>query len=232
MSETPFALSELPWSPLALAADIEAGTSAGTVWNGAEIVIWRDSRGSLHAWEDRCPHRGMKLSFGFVRGDRLACLYHGWEFGDDATCRYIPAHPELAVPPTIRVARYKAAEALGMVWVAHPDAAEPSPEDSHAVFGLRSLQIDRSAPEIADLICRVGLPGCGGLNMPERLGPLIRWRQGDLGLIAGLQPMTDASCTLHLGMESDLPGTERAAMISATVALRTLAESSRSEGLS
>ena len=224
--------TDTPWSPLALAADIEPGTSAGTVWNGAEIVIWRDSAGHLHAWEDRCPHRGMKLSFGFVRGDRLACLYHGWEFGSDASCRYIPAHPELAVPPTIRVARYRVAEALGMVWIAQEDVTKPSPNSSRTIIGLRSLQIDRSAPDIADLLCQVGLPGCGSLSMAERLGPLIQWRQEDLCLIAGLQAMTDASCVLHLGIENELPGQVRAALVPATVALRNLAEAPSPERLS
>ena len=46
-----------------------------------------------HVWEDRCPHRGMRLSMGFVRSDRIACLYHGWQYGTDGHCLYIPAHP-------------------------------------------------------------------------------------------------------------------------------------------
>ncbi|MGY6696587.1 MAG: Rieske 2Fe-2S domain-containing protein [Roseinatronobacter sp.] len=224
--------TDAPWCPLALAADIEPGTAAGTVWKGAEIVIWRDSAGRLHAWEDRCPHRGMKLSFGFVRGDRLACLYHGWEFGGDASCRYIPAHPELSVPATIRVARYQVAEALSMVWVAHADVTEPLPNSSRAITGLRSLQIDRSAPQIADLLCRVGLPGCGAVMTVKRLGPLIQWQQKDLSLIAGVQAVTDDSCILHLGIENELPGRARAALVPATVALRNLAESPSPEGLS
>ncbi|MBC7479670.1 MAG: Rieske (2Fe-2S) protein, partial [Pseudorhodobacter sp.] len=54
------------WHPLALSASIEPGTSAGAVVDGTEIAVWRDTAGRVYTWEDRCPHRGMKLSFGFV----------------------------------------------------------------------------------------------------------------------------------------------------------------------
>ncbi len=101
------------WYPVALSEMIPAGTSAGVVIDGAEIVVWRDTSGAAHTWEDRCPHRGMKLSFGFVRGDHIACLYHGWEYDTGGTCRYIPAHPQLEVPKTICVKTYGVAEAGG-----------------------------------------------------------------------------------------------------------------------
>src|ERR1700761_4881320 len=90
------------WHPVGMSNAIEAGNSAGTHLFGQELVVWRDSSGVAHVNEDRCPHRGMKLNFGFVRGDRIACLYHGWQFDRDGVCRYIPAHPALDVPVTIR----------------------------------------------------------------------------------------------------------------------------------
>jgi Rieske [2Fe-2S] domain len=35
------------------------------------VVVWRGQDGKVHAWEDWCPHRGMRLSFGFARGKSL-----------------------------------------------------------------------------------------------------------------------------------------------------------------
>ena len=66
------------WYPVALSNGIEPGRSAGTRLFDQELCIWRDTEGTAHAWEDRCPHRGMRLSFGFVRGDRIACLSLSW----------------------------------------------------------------------------------------------------------------------------------------------------------
>ena len=64
--------------------------------NGEDIVIWRSVSGEARAWENRCIHRGMRLSFGQVRGEQLSCRYHGWLFdlngqvypyARDAACR-------------------------------------------------------------------------------------------------------------------------------------------------
>ncbi len=135
-----------PWIPVALSADIEAGTSAGTLVNGEERVVWRDDKGAVHVWEDRCPHRGMRMSFGFVRGDHIACLYHGWRYDTGGQCRYIPAHPDLEVPKTIKVPTFAAIERAGIVWMAPEgaDAADLStlPQTAQAV---RSLYLDMTA---------------------------------------------------------------------------------------
>ena len=50
------------WHPVALSTSVEPGSSAGTQIDGREYVVWRDNNGVAHVWEDRCPHRGMKLS--------------------------------------------------------------------------------------------------------------------------------------------------------------------------
>lgn len=138
--------SASPWIPVALSADIEAGTSAGTLVHGEERVVWRDDKGAVHVWEDRCPHRGMRMSFGFVRGDHIACLYHGWRYDTGGQCRYIPAHPDLEVPKTIKVPTFAATERSGIVWMAPEgaDAADLStlPQTAEAV---RSLYLDMTA---------------------------------------------------------------------------------------
>jgi phenylpropionate dioxygenase-like ring-hydroxylating dioxygenase large terminal subunit len=132
------------WYPVALSNGIEAGRSAGTRLFDQELCIWRDTDGMAHAWEDRCPHRGMRLSFGFVRGDRIACLYHGWQYDRLGQCRLIPAHPKLDVPATIRVAKYSCQERLGMLWVySDREASTPSVPalDERDVTPVRSLTL-------------------------------------------------------------------------------------------
>lgn len=217
------------WTPLALAADIPPATSAGAVWNGAEIVIWRDSAGKVHAWEDRCPHRGMKLSFGFVRGDRIACLYHGWEFGSDAACRYIPAHPELDVPATIRVNRYEVAEALGMIWVASQTHASPAPVGDTPVTALRTLHVDAPLAVMTVIFRAHGLPSAGVVSDVALNDPVMRLKQGALRLVAGLQPVGVGACALHLGVEGVCNADVLAALVPATSALRRMAEAQAME---
>lgn len=72
------------WVPIALGKDVPAGTTRSAMLEDRALVIWRGADGEAHVWEDRCPHRGMRLSFGFVRENALNCLYHGWQYGSGA----------------------------------------------------------------------------------------------------------------------------------------------------
>lgn len=103
--------------PVALGPDIEPDSAFPAIVDGAEIVLWRSGTGPVQAWEDRCPHRGMRLSLGFVRGGQLSCLYHGWRWRADGGCAHIPAHPDLDPPGTLRVTAFPCAERDGLVWL-------------------------------------------------------------------------------------------------------------------
>ena len=120
------------------------------ILDGRERVLWRAAGGRVQLWEDRCPHRGMRLSLGFVRGDGLNCLYHGWEYATDARCLRIPAHPDLVVPPTIRARPFPVAEAGAMIWTASAGEADmPVLDDARPVA---SLAVEASADLLLELI--------------------------------------------------------------------------------
>ena len=121
-------------TPVGLSRDLTEKHVMRAEVQGQDVAVWRGPDGELHAWNNRCPHRGMRLSHGFVRGGKLACLYHGWHYGKDGGCSYIPAHPDLEPPATIAAVVYHVAEASGVIWVktdAEPEVsqegAEPKP---------------------------------------------------------------------------------------------------------
>jgi hypothetical protein len=80
------------------------------------------------------------LSHGFVRGEALSCIYHGWSYAADGHCQRIPAHPDLAPPEAIRVPVFHATESSGVIWVAPevPDGMPAAVEGS----ALRSLTVE------------------------------------------------------------------------------------------
>ncbi len=129
---------------VALSRDVPFGTSIGVRVDETEYVVWRDANGAAHIWEDRCPHRGMKLSLGFVRGDRIACLYHGWEYGTDGRCQKIPAHPELPVPDSIAVGTFGAVESSGLIWL----ATEDSTVDEAPLHPVRSMMVEAAVTAV------------------------------------------------------------------------------------
>lgn len=152
---------EQGWMPVALSSAIEPGTSAGAMIDGAEIVVWRDNKGAAHVWEDRCPHRGMRMSFGFVRGDHIACLYHGWQYDTAGQCQYIPAHPDLDVPKTIKIATYAAEERNGIIWTCLSEGADSDalPDVAGTATPVRSLYVDCSMDDALAALADVVLPG-------------------------------------------------------------------------
>jgi phenylpropionate dioxygenase-like ring-hydroxylating dioxygenase large terminal subunit len=128
------------WTPVALARDLPRLGVMPVCVDGIELALWRSATGRLAAWADRCPHRGMRLSHGFVRGEALSCIYHGWSYGADGHCLRIPAHPDLAPPEAIRVPVFHATESSGVIWVAPevPDGMPAAVEGS----ALRSLTVE------------------------------------------------------------------------------------------
>lgn len=199
--------SASPWIPVALSADIEAGTSAGTLVNGEERVVWRDDKGAIHVWEDRCPHRGMRMSFGFVRGDHIACLYHGWRYDTGGQCRYIPAHPDLDVPQTIKVPTFAATERAGVIWMAPEgaDAAELStlPETAEAV---RSLFLE--LPTSAALLAVTAAPPEGYRPLPSETGR-VTLQGNDVTILIAAQLRDDGRTALHITVSGNTSATIR-----------------------
>jgi nitrite reductase/ring-hydroxylating ferredoxin subunit len=183
------------WYPVALSNGLEAGRSVGTRLFDREFCIWRDTDGFAHAWEDRCPHRGMRLSFGFVRGNHIACLYHGWQYDTNGRCRLIPAHPDLDVPSTIGVPTYPCIERLGMLWIC-PDRDDAAPPDfplpAQAVTPVRSLYVD-CAPEAASRKLAASSANVGAAGVT-----LLALDADGQQLLAGFQPFGKAKTALHL----------------------------------
>lgn len=82
------------------------------------------SQGRVHALADRCPHRGTRLSVGWVDDEgHLVCPYHGWAYGPQGRCVRIPSQSEDRgrIPPKARVDAYRAVDRYGLVWVALED---------------------------------------------------------------------------------------------------------------
>jgi vanillate O-demethylase monooxygenase subunit len=106
------------WHPVAYAAEVGAAPRAADLL-GCPLVLWRDSGGAPHAFDDLCVHRGTALSLGAVRGDELVCPYHGWRYAGDGACTFIPQLPDpTRVPARARTTAYRCHERYGLIWVA------------------------------------------------------------------------------------------------------------------
>ncbi|WP_419911272.1 Rieske 2Fe-2S domain-containing protein [Hoeflea sp.] len=171
------------WIAAGLCADVPPGTVIPVCINGTDLAVWCSSSGVYRTWGDRCPHRGMRLSHGFVRGDTLACIYHGWQYDGAGSCVYIPAHLDIDPPRSICTTAHSCEQRDGIIWVSLTETDAPPP-NSGGRRPVRSMPIDRSADAIAD-------------SLGLKPGPILAL--GDAADTAlAMQPVSDNSCMVHV----------------------------------
>ncbi len=121
------------WHPVIASHEVRGEPVACSLL-GERLVLWRDPAhgGPVHAWADRCPHRGASLSLGRVlnglHGARLECPYHGWQFEAGGRCRHVPAAPDFVPPAGHTAAAHEACDRFGLVWVRLQPPTGPVPE--------------------------------------------------------------------------------------------------------
>ena len=174
--------------------------------HGQELALWRSSSGAVQAWENRCPHRSVRLTLGYVAGDQLVCRYHGWRYRPDGRCAFVPATPTLAPPPTACVRSYPCREADGVVWASLALLPSGYPPLLGALDACRSFVVEQSADELARRIADAGFePGASAAVWHEADS-----RTGD-PVVLLLQPMTDATTSVHLLLHRGADASDRTA---------------------
>jgi phenylpropionate dioxygenase-like ring-hydroxylating dioxygenase large terminal subunit len=56
---------------------------------GKSLVAWRDEAGEVVLQEDRCVHKGAKLSLGRAVDGCIECPYHGLRFDASGDCTLV-----------------------------------------------------------------------------------------------------------------------------------------------
>jgi len=114
------------WYPVMPLSHLEAGPKACMLL-GQSMVLWLTSDGKPSALRDRCCHRSAKLSGGWINNSQIVCPYHGWSFGSDGICTYIPQTPT-APPGRAKVDAYHCKKRYGYIWVALEEPIAELPE--------------------------------------------------------------------------------------------------------
>ncbi|WP_116204620.1 Rieske 2Fe-2S domain-containing protein [Amycolatopsis circi] len=117
------------WYPLCPSGTVKRGELTRIERAGEQLLLWRDSAGVVHVQEDRCPHRGARLSLGVHMGDRVACNYHGVQVDGDGVVVSVPGSPGCALEGRPALRTFPAQEHAGAVfaWFGLDETAEPTP---------------------------------------------------------------------------------------------------------
>jgi nitrite reductase/ring-hydroxylating ferredoxin subunit len=215
------------WFPLVRSEEVEPRQVVHVKLCDQEIALWRSDTGSVNAWENRCPHRGVRLSIGINTGQHLVCQYHGWRFASDGgQCVFIPSHPTQKPASTLCVTTYPVIERLGFVWTTLKGPVDeptlPVPESAPRCT-LRSLYFNVSAACLHDAL-RCGYPiddTTPGTVESENAWTLIARPESATdhrAVVFLLQPVTSGETWLHGLLVGD------ARMTDATARLRALTD--------
>jgi 5,5'-dehydrodivanillate O-demethylase len=122
------------WQPIQRSHDLPKGRAKPIRLMSEDFTLYRGESGAPYLVGQRCAHRGTQLSGGWVEGDDIRCLYHGWKYDGAGQCNELPAGPA-AMAATIRIASYPVREHLGLVF-AFLGEGEPPPFPHIPAFEL------------------------------------------------------------------------------------------------
>ncbi len=111
------------WFAVARSDEIEEKPLRRTLLD-TDVVVYR-TNGVARVARDLCFHRGTALSLGWVEGDCIVCPYHGFQYAPDGSCVSVPAHPEMAIPPKLRIIAFPVVERYGLIWTTLNGPEEP-----------------------------------------------------------------------------------------------------------
>lgn len=117
------------WHPVAYAHEVQGKPLKARLLD-VDLVVYRTSQGVSVA-RDMCPHRGTRLSAGWIADDQLVCPMHGLCFDHSGQCTKIPsmADQKAKIPPKMRLYSVLSEEKYGIVWAClSGEPAWPLPE--------------------------------------------------------------------------------------------------------
>lgn len=118
------------WFALEYSRELAPGDIKPLHYFDRELVLFRTESGEARLLDAYCPHLGAHLGHGGeVKGEYIACPFHGWQFDGDGVCREVPYAS--AIPPRARdtqtLGTYPVVERNAMIWAwYHPDNTPPS----------------------------------------------------------------------------------------------------------
>ena len=102
------------WHPIATSETLKAATARAIRIMCENLTLYRGESGEAHLVGARCAHRCTVLHTGWVQGDEIRCMYHGWKYDGTGRCVEMPA--ERALRPDVRIEGYPLHEYGGLIF--------------------------------------------------------------------------------------------------------------------
>lgn len=109
---------ENQWYVVLESKEVKPGKLLGVKRLNKSLVFYREPDGTVVCMEDKCSHRGVKLSIGTLSNNCLTCPFHGFEFNSSGECIKIPANGKNSkVSSRFNVRTYPTYESNGFIFI-------------------------------------------------------------------------------------------------------------------
>jgi len=112
------------WQPVALSGDVAPGRAKALRILSEDLTLYRGQAGNPYLVAGHCPHRCTRLHTGWVEGEEIRCVYHGWKFDGAGQCVEMPGEKE-SLATSVRIAGYPLHEYRGLIFAFMGDGAAP-----------------------------------------------------------------------------------------------------------
>jgi 5,5'-dehydrodivanillate O-demethylase len=115
------------WQPVALSHTVKPASATPLRVMGEDLTLYRGESGRAHIVGGRCAHRLTVLHTGWVQGDEIRCIYHGWKYDGSGQCTEAPAEGAAAAE-RLKIVGYPVHEYCGLIFT-HMGEGEAPPFD-------------------------------------------------------------------------------------------------------
>jgi len=90
-----------------------------------DLTLYRGDSGQPYLVAGRCAHRCTRLATGWVEGEEIRCMYHGWKYDGTGQCTEMPAEKD-TLAATVKITSYPVHEYCGLVFAYLGDGPIPA----------------------------------------------------------------------------------------------------------
>lgn len=112
------------WQPVSLARQVEPGKAKPVRVFSEDFTLYRGRGGRPYLVAPRCAHRGSLLHTGWIEGEELRCIYHGWKYAGSGQCVEIPSE-DPSICAKVQIASYPVHEYAGLIFAYLGDGQAP-----------------------------------------------------------------------------------------------------------
>jgi 5,5'-dehydrodivanillate O-demethylase len=113
------------WQPIAVADSIAPGTARALRVLSEDLTLYRGQKGTPFLIGAHCAHRCTVLHTGWVEGDQIRCMYHGWRYDGNGQCTEMPAERQ-ANSELVKIEGYPVYEYAGLLFAYLGPAPAPA----------------------------------------------------------------------------------------------------------